>query len=288
MEASLWTRCVRALEAELPEQQFNTWVRPLQAVERAGALKLLAPNRFAVDWINANLLERIGELLREGGNGDVPIVTVEVGARNGNAVTSSTIAPVLPPTKARRTDGMVIGARINPDFTFASFVEGKSNQLARGRGLPGGRKSRPRLQPAFPVRRGRPRQDPSHACHCAHDQGARSRRACGLCSFGALRQRHGERAPAQQHQRVQDGVPLARCAADRRHSVLCRQGSLTGRVLPHVQRAAGRPAPGHPHLRPLSERSGRPGRAIEIALRLGSHGGRRASGARDVRGHSHD
>jgi len=131
VEASLWTRCVRALEAELPEQQFNTWVRPLQAVERAGALKLLAPNRFAVDWINANLLERIGELLREGGNGDVPIVTVEVGARNGNAVASSTIAPVLPPTKARRTDGMVIGARINPDFTFASFVEGKSNQLAR-------------------------------------------------------------------------------------------------------------------------------------------------------------
>ncbi|HEV7715447.1 MAG TPA: DnaA N-terminal domain-containing protein, partial [Steroidobacteraceae bacterium] len=73
---------MRALEAELPEQQFNTWVRPLQAMERAGALKLLAPNRFAVEWINANLLARIGELLREGGEGDVPIVTVEVGSRN--------------------------------------------------------------------------------------------------------------------------------------------------------------------------------------------------------------
>jgi chromosomal replication initiator protein len=132
VEASLWNRCVRALEAELPEQQFNTWVRPLQALERAGALKLLAPNRFAVDWINANLLERIGELLREGSEGDAPIVTVEIGNRNGNAVTSSTLAPVVPTsTKARRTDGMVIGARINPDFTFASFVEGKSNQLAR-------------------------------------------------------------------------------------------------------------------------------------------------------------
>jgi chromosomal replication initiator protein len=122
---------VRALEAELPEQQFNTWVRPLQALERAGALKLLAPNRFAVDWINANLLERIGELLREGGNGDVPIVTVEIGSRNGNAVTASTLAPVLPPSKPRRTEGLVVGARINPDFTFGSFVEGKSNQLAR-------------------------------------------------------------------------------------------------------------------------------------------------------------
>jgi len=132
VEASLWTRCVRALEAELPEQQFNTWVRPLQALERAGALKLLAPNRFAVDWINANLLERIGELLREGSEGDVPIVTVEVGSRNGNAVTASSLAPVAPASsKPRRTEGLVIGARINPDFTFATFVEGKSNQLAR-------------------------------------------------------------------------------------------------------------------------------------------------------------
>src|SRR3979409_835847 len=70
-----------ALETELPEQQFNTWVRPLQAMEGNGALKLLAPNRFVVDWINANLLPRIGELLRDESTGDAPIVTVEVGSR---------------------------------------------------------------------------------------------------------------------------------------------------------------------------------------------------------------
>ena len=40
MEGSLWIHCVRALEAELPEQQFNTWVRPLQVEESAGAIKL--------------------------------------------------------------------------------------------------------------------------------------------------------------------------------------------------------------------------------------------------------
>src|SRR5881394_2448288 len=43
--SSLWTRCVRALEDELPGEHFNMWVRPLQAVESSGALKLLAPNR---------------------------------------------------------------------------------------------------------------------------------------------------------------------------------------------------------------------------------------------------
>jgi chromosomal replication initiator protein len=116
-----------ALEAELPEQQFNTWVRPLQAMEGAGALKLLAPNRFAVDWINANLLPRIGELLRDESTGDVPIVTVEVGSRSASLRAAAPALNVHP----RRGEGLVVGARLNGDFSFASFVEGKSNQLAK-------------------------------------------------------------------------------------------------------------------------------------------------------------
>jgi len=133
VEAQLWSRCMRTLEAELPEQQFNTWVRPLQAIEGIGALKLLAPNRFVVDWVNANLLARIGELLRESSSGGAPIVTVEVGSRGKPApVPAASGAPVMPlPLKARRADGLVIGARLNPDFCFATFVEGKSNQLAK-------------------------------------------------------------------------------------------------------------------------------------------------------------
>ena len=129
MEASLWTRCMGALEAELPEQQFNTWVRPLQALEGDGALKLLAPNRFVVDWINANLLPRIGELLRDGGRRDAPIVTVEVGSRS-NPLRVAVAAP-----HARRAEGLVVGARLNPDFTFSTFVEGKSNQLGKAAAL---------------------------------------------------------------------------------------------------------------------------------------------------------
>jgi chromosomal replication initiator protein len=130
VEASLWIRCVRALEAELPEQQFNTWVRPLQVLEGAGALKLLAPNRFVVDWVNANLLPRIGELLARQSTGDAPIITVEVGSRTA-AVSAAISAPVRP----RRAEGLVVGARLNPDFTFGTFVEGKSNQLAKAASL---------------------------------------------------------------------------------------------------------------------------------------------------------
>jgi chromosomal replication initiator protein len=121
-----------ALEGELPEQQFNTWVRPLQALEGAGALKLLAPNRFAVEWVNANLLPRIGELLRDEITGDVPIVTVEVGTRSVAARGATiTAGPASPPARPRRAEGLVVGARLNHDFTFDTFVEGKSNQLAK-------------------------------------------------------------------------------------------------------------------------------------------------------------
>jgi chromosomal replication initiator protein len=118
-----------ALEAELPEQQFNTWVRPLQAMEGNGALKLLAPNRFVVDWINANLLPRIGELLRDESSGDAPIVTVEVGSRASAPPRSTAGASVS--VQPRRAEGLVVGARLNPEFSFDSFVEGKSNQLAK-------------------------------------------------------------------------------------------------------------------------------------------------------------
>ncbi len=130
MEASLWARCMCALEAELPEQQFNTWVRPLQAMEGAGALKLLAPNRFVVDWINEKLLPRIGELLRDKSTGDVPIVTVEVGSRNESAPGQAAAQP-QEGRRVRRGEGLVVGARLNADFTFATFVEGKSNQMAK-------------------------------------------------------------------------------------------------------------------------------------------------------------
>ena len=116
-----------ALETELPQQQFNTWVRPLQAMEGNGALKLLAPNRFVVDWINANLLPRIGELLRDESTGDVPIVTVEIGSRSA-AVRA---VPAALPGRVHRAEGLVVGARLNPDFSFTTFVEGKSNQLAK-------------------------------------------------------------------------------------------------------------------------------------------------------------
>jgi len=130
VEASLWNRCLRLLESEIPEQQFNTWVRPLQAVEENGVLKLLAPNRFVVDWLTQNLRARIEELMGAVADTDVPQIQLEVGSRVG-ASAPVVVSPAGNGARTRRAEPIVIGSRLNPDFTFANFVEGKSNQLAK-------------------------------------------------------------------------------------------------------------------------------------------------------------
>jgi len=136
LSESLWNRCLRVLESELPEQQFNTWVRPLQAIEREGELKLLAPNRYVIEWLGQNSLPRIKELIRAFAEDPAPELVLDVGTRAGVAApvvaingTHNATNGISP--KARRLAPSVLGGPINASFTFDSFVEGKSNQLAK-------------------------------------------------------------------------------------------------------------------------------------------------------------
>ena len=125
MPASLWNDCVRQLEGELSEQQFNTWIRPLQAVEEAGVLRLLAPNRFVVDWLNEHFVERISEVVTTAASDGSPTIVLEVGSRQ--------MPPVVEPHKSERVrtgTWITRGSRLNANFTFENFVQGKSNQLA--------------------------------------------------------------------------------------------------------------------------------------------------------------
>jgi chromosomal replication initiator protein len=113
---------VRQLRADLSEQQFNTWIRPVQAVEDAQSLRLLAPNRFVVDWISNHCLEQIRAIAStdQGLN-----VVVEVGSRE--RIAQPQLSPAAAPEPLREFPS----GRLNREYTFTNFVEGKSNQLAR-------------------------------------------------------------------------------------------------------------------------------------------------------------
>lgn len=73
MPDSLWDRCLLRLQGELPAQQFNTWIRPLKADQDGESLRLFAPNRFVLDWVNDKFLHRIREIAAETGHSSVEL-----------------------------------------------------------------------------------------------------------------------------------------------------------------------------------------------------------------------
>ncbi len=81
MNSAYWQTCVDSLKNELPAQQFNTWIRPLQAESRSNELRLYAPNRFILDWVKDKFLGRIKELLNEQVSGRPVELVFEVGEK---------------------------------------------------------------------------------------------------------------------------------------------------------------------------------------------------------------
>ena len=61
MQNKVWDDCLTVLKSDLTESQFNTWIKPLSVIEdeEAQSLTLLAPNKFVVNWVQKNYLEKI-------------------------------------------------------------------------------------------------------------------------------------------------------------------------------------------------------------------------------------
>jgi chromosomal replication initiator protein len=166
VSVDLWQQCVDLLRDELPAQQFNTWIRPLQVESDGDELRIYAPNRFVLDWVNEKYLSRLLELLSERASGPAPSLSLLIGSRRvastrpaaGSAprsqpqvgapaaaapppasftepVTAAVAAPSAPSRPAERNvqveGGLKHTSYLNRTFTFENFVEGKSNQLAR-------------------------------------------------------------------------------------------------------------------------------------------------------------
>ena len=133
MTSTIWQQCLAQLEVELGQQQFETYIRPLQANFNAGQLTLKAPNVYVENHVRQSYLERISEFLDS--VEDIAPVELSVGEFVNQEVDKTEDASaerMAPRTAIKSTQRHKPEAHnLNREFTFDTFVEGKSNELAR-------------------------------------------------------------------------------------------------------------------------------------------------------------
>ena len=141
LQHELWLACVERLAQDMPEQQFNTWIRPLTArvADDLTRVTVLVGNRFKMDWVRTQYAARITAVLSELAENEV-VVELALAPREGPI--RSTPAPrtvqeqVLDeapevPTPEPAHVGNDPKSRLNPVLTFANLVEGSANRMAR-------------------------------------------------------------------------------------------------------------------------------------------------------------
>jgi chromosomal replication initiator protein len=135
---SLWQSCVDQLAQELPEQQFNTWIKPLSAhvLGDFSKVTIFVANRFKLDWVRAQYSSRIAMLLEKLYGQPVQ---VELAITPRELVTRSQLTPVVAEASAvedvaEMGDDRAAGIpknRLNSMLTFETLVEGTANRMAR-------------------------------------------------------------------------------------------------------------------------------------------------------------
>jgi len=127
MQNKVWDDCLTILKSDLTESQFNTWIKPLSVIEdeEAQSLTLLAPNKFVVNWVQKNYLEKIKTVASKRLEGKA---TVAISIGDEPYSNSS-----LPLKKDKAVTP--VGSPLNSRYVFDNFVGGKSNQLARAAAL---------------------------------------------------------------------------------------------------------------------------------------------------------
>ncbi len=135
MSSSLWEKCLSHLEDELSVQQLNTWLRPLQAVETKDSLCLLAPNAYVQTWVQEQLEQRLNKLVASLTQNKISSIQIEVGNNIPDRAPTKTTPDNNRTNTRNNKSEPALGSPMNPLFTFDTFVEGKSNQIARAGSL---------------------------------------------------------------------------------------------------------------------------------------------------------
>ncbi|MGA0116038.1 MAG: chromosomal replication initiator protein DnaA, partial [Burkholderiales bacterium] len=122
-----WQHCLDFFAKELGQQQFVTWIQPLQCSITGAVVTVVAPNRFVQHWVRDRFQAKILDIARDrlGNEAEVELILAE--RAPVVPVTTASAEPATPKPAAPVRDV----SRLNPGFTFDTFVTGKANDLAR-------------------------------------------------------------------------------------------------------------------------------------------------------------
>jgi len=166
----VWGECSSLLQEDLTAAEFNTWILPLQAQDQGESMHLYAPNRFVKDWVMEHYEGRIAILCAQVSGGRIERVSFEIGSlpksandeqrsgrsglsgpgrQRGGAVRSSDADAVPSACTGEALAKRRLEGNLNADFNFDTFVEGKSNQIARAASIQIGRNPGTEYNPLF-------------------------------------------------------------------------------------------------------------------------------------------
>lgn len=135
---SLWQACVEQLAQDLPEQQFNTWIKPMsaQVTDDFSKVTLFVANRFKLDWVRAQYAGRIAAVLEklygQPVQLELAITPREAAVRTYSAPAVAANAPVAESAEPEEDPGTGgFKTRLNTALTFDTLVEGTANRMAR-------------------------------------------------------------------------------------------------------------------------------------------------------------
>lgn len=134
----LWQACVDQLAQELPEQQFNTWIKPLtaQVAEDFSRVTLFVVNRFKLDWVRAQYSSRIAALLEkmygQPMHLELALTPREIPSRIKESLVEADVLPAEDAyVSGTERNNPTNRTRLNTALTFETLVEGTANRMAR-------------------------------------------------------------------------------------------------------------------------------------------------------------
>lgn len=130
--SDFWPVCLARFEAELSAQQFNTWIKPLKMEADSDGWVVVAPNRFVLQWVKERFLSRIVAI---GEGVFARPVSVSVALADAPPPSEPALTPAIAMPQAKPQASASETSRLNKEFTFANFINGKANQLARAAAL---------------------------------------------------------------------------------------------------------------------------------------------------------